>query len=239
MATEKEKKGLDIGKPRWKMMEVTIKGTAPLAMQNRPKSVIENLSRKDNGLPPIKYKSSDWRRFLDSIHWIDEEKKPDTLNDNITDEEYKEQFKNILEESKRIGEPLFYIPTEAFKESICKGAKRDGIIGKKDMPRGWFIILGDKAPITFSSVEMEKSPTINKNDQKKPMVISVYSKFNDWETKLKIHYNENLVSAENLINMIVSTGMSTGVLARRVELSFGKYGTYTVTDMSKYTLNNK
>ena len=31
------------------------------------------------------------------------------------------------------------------------------------MPRGWFIILGDKAPITFTDVEMEKVPTVNKN----------------------------------------------------------------------------
>lgn len=106
------------------------------------------------------------------------------------------------------------------------------------MPRGWFIILGDKAPITFTDVEMEKVPTVNKNGGGKTMVVSVYSKFNGWGTKLKIHYNENIISAENLINMIVSTGMSTGVLARRMELSFGKYGSYTVSDMSTYSLSN-
>lgn len=58
MATKTESKQL-VFAPRWKHLTVTIKGEAPLAMQNRPQSVIENLRRKDNGLPVIKYKNSD------------------------------------------------------------------------------------------------------------------------------------------------------------------------------------
>lgn len=96
--------------------------------------------------------------------------------------------------------------------------------------RGSFIILGDKAPIKFSSVEMEAVPTINKN-AKGAMVISVYPKFNNWETILKINYNEELISAENLINIICASGLSVGVLARRTELSFGKYGTFTASQV--------
>lgn len=228
MATKTESKQL-VFAPRWKHLTITIKGEAPLAMQNRPQAVIENLRRKDNGLPVIKYKSSDWRRFIDSIHWIDESKKPNTLDDSITEEQYQEQFNTLLKESEKTGEPLFYIPTEAFKESICSGAYRNGIAKDKVSMRGSFIILGDKAPIKFSSVEMEAVPTINKN-AKGAMVISVYSKFNDWETKLKINYNEELISAENLINIICASGLSVGVLARRTELSFGKYGTFKATE---------
>ena len=228
MATKTESKQL-VFAPRWKHLTITIKGEAPLAMQNRPQAVIENLRRKDNGLPVIKYKNSDWRRFIDSIHWIDESKKPNTLDDSITEEQYQEQFNTLLKESEKIGEPLFYIPTEAFKESICSGAYRNGIAKDKVSMRGSFIILGDKAPIKFSSVEMEAVPTINKN-AKGAMVISVYSKFNDWETKLKINYNEELISAENLINIICASGLSVGVLARRTELSFGKYGTFKATE---------
>lgn len=199
-------------------------------MQNRPQSVIENLRRKDNGLPVIKYKNSDWRKFIDSIHWIDESKKPNTLDDSITEDQYQEQFNNLLKESEETGEPLFYIPTEAFKESICSGAYRNGITKDKVSMRGSFIILGDKAPIKFSSVEMEAVPTINKN-AKGAMVISVYPKFNNWETILKINYNEELISAENLINIICASGLSVGVLARRTELSFGKYGTFTASQV--------
>lgn len=218
--------------PRWKNLIVTIKGLSPLAMRNRPQSTIENLRRKDNGLPTINYKSSDWRRFIDSIHWIDESKKPNTLDDSITEEQYEEQFNKLLEESEKTGEPLFYIPTEAFKESICSGAYRNGISKDKVSMRGSFIIIGDKAPISFSSVEMEAVPTINKN-AKGAMVISVYSKFNDWETTLKINYNEELISAENLINIICASGLSVGVLARRTELSFGKYGTFTASQVKQ------
>lgn len=218
--------------PRWKNLTVTIKGLSPLAMQNRPQSVIENLKRKDNGLPVINYKSSDWRRFIDSIHWINESKKPNTLDDSITEEQYKEQFDKLLKESEKTGEPLFYIPTEAFKESICSGAYRNGIAKDKVSMRGSFIIRGDKAPISFSSVEMETTPTINRN-AKGAMVISVYSKFNDWETQLKINYNDEIISAENLINVICASGLSVGVLARRTELSFGKYGTFTASQVKQ------
>lgn len=218
--------------PRWKNLTVTIKGLSPLAMQNRPQSVIENLKRKDNGLPTINYKSSDWRRFIDSIHWIDESKKPNTLDDSITEEQYKQQFDKLLQESEKTGEPLFYIPTEAFKESICSGAYRNGIAKDKVSIRGSFIIRGDKAPISFSSVEMESVPTINRN-ARGAMVISVYSKFNDWETQLKINYNDEIISAENLINVICASGLSVGVLARRTELSFGKYGTFTASQVKQ------
>lgn len=229
MATKTESKQL-VFAPRWKHLTVTIKGETPLAMQNRPQSVIENLRRKDNGLPVIKYKNSDWRRFIDSIHWIDESKKPNTLDDSITEDQYQEQFNNLLKESEETGESLFYIPTEAFKESICSGAFRNGIAKDKVSMRGSFIILGDKAPIKFSSVEMEAVPTKNKN-AKNAMVVSVYSKFNNWETTLKINYNEELISAENLINIICASGLSVGVLARRTELSFGKYGTFTASQV--------
>lgn len=218
--------------PRWKNLTVTIKGLSPLAMQNRPQSTIENLRRKDNGLPTINYKSSDWRRFIDSIHWINESKKPNTLDDSITEEQYEEQFNKLLEESEKTGEPLFYIPTEAFKESICSGAYRNGIAKDKVSMRGSFIIMGDKAPISFSSVEMETAPTINRN-ARGAMVISVYSKFNDWETQLKINYNDEIISAENLINVICASGLSVGVLARRTELSFGKYGTFTASQVKQ------
>lgn len=218
--------------PRWKNLTVTIKGLSPLAMQNRPQSVIENLKRKDNGLPVINYKSSDWRKFIDSIHWINESKKPNTLDDSITEEQYKEQFDKLLKESEKTGEPLFYIPTEAFKESICSGAYRNGIAKDKVSMRGSFIIRGDKAPISFSSVEMETTPTINRN-ARGAMVISVYSKFNDWETQLKINYNDEIISAENLINVICASGLSVGVLARRTELSFGKYGTFTASQVKQ------
>lgn len=232
MATKQDKESLMTFAPRWKVMEVTIKGESPLAMQCRPTSVIDNLNRKDNGLPVIKYKSSDWRRFIDSIHWIDETKKPNTLDDNITEEQYESEFNKLIEQSKETKEPLFYIPCEAFKESICKGSYRNGITKDMVSMRGAFIIMHEKAPIEFTSVEMEKVPTINKN-AKGAMVVSVYSKFNDWSTKLKIRYNEELLSAENLINIICAAGLSVGVLARRTELSFGKYGTYTATEVRK------
>lgn len=218
--------------PRWKQIEVTIKGEAPLAMQNRPQSVLDNLNRKDNGLPVIKYKTSDWRKFLDSIHWIDNSKKPNTLDNTITEEQYEEIFSKILQESQEKNEPLFYIPTEAFKESIISGAFRNGMCKDKVSIRGHFIIRGDKAPITFSKIEMEKVPTINRN-AKGATVISVYSKFYDWETKLKIHYNEEFLSPSVLINMICAAGLSTGVLARRTELSFGKYGTFVAKEVKQ------
>lgn len=233
MATKKEDNTKEIKfENRWKSLEVTITGIAPLAMQNRPVGTILNLSRKDNGLPTIKYKTSDMRRFIDSIHWIDESKKPDTLDDKYDDTYYEREFKRLVDEAEETGKPLFYIPCEAFKESICKGAYRSDMVKDKVSARSWFIIRGDKAPITYSKVEKECVPTINKN-AKNAMVISVYSKFYDWETKLNIDYNEALVSAENLLAMICVSGLAVGVLARRTELSFGKYGTYTVKNATK------
>lgn len=214
--------------PRWKRLNVVIEGTSPLAMQSRPDYIIDNLRRKDNGLPQIKYKNTDWRRFIDSIHWIDNSIKPNTLNDTITEEQYEKQFNEIVETSIKEHKPIFYIPTEAFKESIVTGAYRSGISKDKVSIRGSFIIRGEKSPIEFSKVEMETAPSINRN-AKGALVVAVYSKFYDWKTKLSIDYNEDIISAENLINMICQAGLCVGVLARRTELSFGKYGTYTAT----------
>ena len=67
MAAIKETSGeaVTLSPIKWRVAEFVIGGVdgTPLAMQNRPTSVIDNLNRKDNGLPQIKYKSSDWRRL--------------------------------------------------------------------------------------------------------------------------------------------------------------------------------
>lgn len=219
-------------KPHWNHIEVKIVGTTPLIMQAIPPTVIENLSRKDNGLTPIKYKTSDWRRYIDSIHWIDINQKPQTLDSNKTDEELEAEFNALIKKYGETGEKLFYIPAEAFKETIIKGASRNDIIGNKDgrSLRGSFLVVGDMCPIDFTKVEMEKTCTINKNTTSKVRVVAVYSKFYDWSTTLKINYNDDNISAQSLIDMIIASGLSVGILGRRIELNFGKYGTFTVKE---------
>lgn len=228
MATKKDEKQTITVHQNWKMMTVEIQGIEPLAMQARPASVIENLRRKDNGLKQEKFISSDMRRFIDSMHWLDGSKKPNTLDINMKDDEYREIFYKLVEDSKEKNEPLFYIPCEAIKESICKGAYRNGVTKDIVSTRSMFMILGDKAPITFDNVEMEAVPTVNKNAVGKPMVISIYSKFTNWKTTLNITYNEFQITPDALVEMITLGGMSIGVLARRPELSFGKYGVFKV-----------
>ena len=185
MAILKEKDGeqVTLTPIKWRVAEFTIGGVdgTPLAMQNRPASVIDNLSRKDNGLPTVKYPMSDARRFIDSIHWVSNNK-PDTLDENKTDEELLTEFNNLVSS----GEAKFGIPTEAFKESICKGGMRNEIFKNAVVARGALFVLGEYAIIDFQNVLMEKVPTINKN-ARGAMVISVYSKFTDWKTKIKIN----------------------------------------------------
>ena len=221
-------------KPHWNHTEVEIEGTSPLAMQARPMSVIENLSRKDNGLTPIKYKTSDWRRFIDSMHWININQKPQTLDNNKTDEELEAEFNALIKKYGETGEKLFYIPSEAFKETIIKGAFRNDIIGKMEgkILRGAFLVQGEKCPIDFEAVEMEKEPTINRA-AKNAMVIGVYSKFYKWSTTLKINYNDDILSAQTLLDIMTVAGLSVGILARRTELSFGKYGTFRIKSATK------
>ena len=235
MATKKESdeqvKKLEIGH-RWKTIRLEIEGISPLAMQNRPESTMDNLRRKDNGLPKRDYKSTDWRRFIDSIHWIDDNIKPDTLDDDITEEEYQEQFIKLVKESKDTGNPLFYIPSEALKESICIGAYRNGVVKNTKVARGLFMILGDKTPFTFDNVEMEVVPTINQNSPSRPMVMSVYSKFTNWKAELLISYNETFLSPDTLMAMIELAGKSVGVLARRLDKPFGKYGAFKVAKVT-------
>lgn len=225
MATKNEDGKITLAPIKWRVAEFTIGGVdgTPLAMQNRPISVIENLSRKDNGLPTVKYPSSDARRFIDSIHWISNNK-PDTLNDNLTDEQLMEEFNRLVQS----GEAKFGIPIEAFKESIVKGAYRNDIFKNMVVARGAIFIFGEYAPLEFRQVDIERVPTVNKNAKGSPMVIAVYSKFTDWRTKIKIKYNSNIMSATELANIINAAGSSVGILARRPELSFGKYGAYEV-----------
>lgn len=227
MATKKEEGlKLTLAPIKWRVATFKIQGTdgTPLAMQCRPSSVIDNLSRKDNGLPTIKYPSSDARRFIDSMHWISNNK-PDVLDENKTDDQLMEEFNSLCEK----GEAKFGIPSEAFKESIVKGAKRAKITSDMVTMRGLFVVLGEYCEIEFDRVDIERVPTVNKNAMGNPMVISVYSKFLNWKTSVKIKYNSALISAAELANVINAAGASVGVLARRPELSFGKYGAYEVT----------
>lgn len=227
MATKKEEGlKLTLNPIKWRVATFEIQGTdgTPLAMQCRPSSVIDNLSRKDNGLPTIKYPSSDVRKFIDSMHWISNNK-PDVLDETKTDQELWDELETLLKNK----EARFGIPSEAFKESIVKGAKRAKITTDLVTLRGVLVVLGETCPIEFDTVEMEKVPTVNKNAMGNPMVISVYSKFINWKTSVKIKYNSALISAAELANIINAAGASVGILARRPELSFGKYGAYEVT----------
>lgn len=136
--------------------------------------------------------------FCDSLYWLTEKPENPTMED--------------------VQKARFGFPTVAFKSAAVDAGYQSGILAKKTTARGAFHIVEEMA-------EIEGTP-----DMREDMVrigmgtadIRYRGEFKKWSTTLKIRYNKNAISAEQIINLINVGGFACGVGEWRP----GKDGSY-------------
>ena len=118
-------------------------------------------------------------------------------------------------------DPIFGLPSVAFKAAAIRGAKSLGLV-MADM-RGAFHIEGEFVPIDGTRSMRSDMVRISHSTSD----IRFRPEFLHWRTTLPVTFNANAVSVDELLNMFHAGGFSCGVGEWRVERD-GNHGTFAV-----------
>jgi hypothetical protein len=142
---------------------------------------------------------------------------------DVISEEDKVKAKYYFTEDDKYG-----IPTRAFYNSMIRAStylfdKKQG--GMRNIKEG-VTIIGEVVPIKFKSQKVLTHWGRTSGMTKSPRKI-LRNAFYDWSVELEIQYNDNNLSAEQIINVLNWAGFHIGVGAFRKEKT-GNFGLYTV-----------
>lgn len=142
--------------------------------------------------------------------------------DQLSEEE-KVKAKFYYTENDKIG-----IPARAFFNAMIKASsylidKTDG--GMRNIKEG-VTILGDILPLKYDKTEVLTHWGRTSGIKKSPRKI-MRNAFYDWSTDLTIQFNQNQLSAEQIINVLNWAGFHIGVGGFRKEKT-GTFGSFKV-----------
>jgi hypothetical protein len=115
------------------------------------------------------------------------------------------------------------LPATCFKESMVRAVSFvDGM--PMTEARGAFFVDGDLLPLRASEPYCHKARVVLSG---KTTTIAYRACYEQWETDLAISYQEGVVTAEQIINIIELAGFAVGVGAWRPQCR-GQFGRYTI-----------
>lgn len=196
--------GVEIPEINLRTMKLTIVGDSPLivhAWSEKAKKMI--LDKQMKKATTAKEAKDPWIDFCESLYWLD------GMPDKPTEED--------------IATARFGFPACGFKAAAIDVGYQQGILAKKTTARGAFHIVGDM-------VEIKGTPTMREDMVRIGMGtadIRYRGEFKEWTAELAIRYNPNVMSAEQIINLINMGGFANGVGEWRPSKD-GSFGTFHV-----------
>lgn len=179
-----------------KVMEVTIAGDTDYKShawsEKAKKQMLDKQMKKAKQGKTAKDPEQDYR---DSLYWLD--KRGNRI-----------PVRNI--DPAKHG--MFGIRTISFKAAAVRAATDVGL--KMTDTRRAFHILGEFVPIEYGELKMDESMVIIGNGVADLRYRGV---FVDWSCKLRIQYNADLFSTEQIVNLLNTAGFGVGVGEHRVE----------------------
>ena len=211
MATKKTD-GLVISIPviNEQVIKVRIIGETPLVVHNW--GIKAKQQMLDVMMQKAKTKKHDVKNpvedFIESLYWL--EGKPT---------EYTEEaFAEAIENGARFG-----FPSKGFKAAAVSAGYRAGLTKDKVSTNGTFYIKGDFVEIIGTPVMREDMVRVANGAPD----IRYRGMFTEWEAEIEINYNANVISAEQLINLVNYGGYACGIGESRTEKG-GDWGRYRV-----------
>lgn len=196
--------GVEIPEINLRTMKLTIVGDSSLivhAWSEKAKKMI--LDKQMKKATTAKEAKDPWIDFCESLYWLD------GMPDKPTEED--------------IATARFGFPACGFKAAAVDAGYQQGILAKKTTARGAFHIVGDM-------VEIKGTPTMREDMVRIGMGtadIRYRGEFKEWTAELTIRYNPNVMSAEQIINLINMGGFANGVGEWRPSKD-GSFGTFHV-----------
>lgn len=203
---KKDEMVMDVTIPEIKLMtmKVRVEGDSPLivhAWSEKAKKMM--LDKQMKKATTAKEAKDPWMDYCESMYWLDGMPKEPTEDD----------VKNAR----------FGFPACAFKAAAVDAGYQQGVLQKKTTARGAFHIMGDM-------VEIEGQPNMREDMVRIGMGtadIRYRGEFKKWAAELTIKYNPQVMSAEQIINLINMGGFANGVGEWRPSKD-GSYGTFHV-----------
>lgn len=194
------------------ILEVTISGITPLLVHNFGAKAIKQILDKQTGAPKTaRAKKDPFVEFRESLYVIDEKKVPKTRL------ETGGSWKYIPD--------TFGFPASGFKKAMVTACSFVEAIPKTRV-RGLVHIHGDLLPIKYGKLVM-RMDTVRIGGFNKVADIRFRGEFHDWSIKLRISYNKNAITAEQIAMLINNAGFSVGVGEWRPEKD-GSHGTFSI-----------
>jgi hypothetical protein len=115
------------------------------------------------------------------------------------------------------------LPAVAFKESMVRAVSFiDGM--PMTEARGAFFVDGDLIPLRASPPRMHRSRVVL---NRKTTSIAYRACYDEWEADLPISYQENVITVEQIINILELAGFAVGVGAWRPQCR-GQFGRFEI-----------
>lgn len=226
MAVKKETAPVDILRPEFQFVEITIVGDTPLITHNFSNKAKRQMLDAQQGKATAKKREPKipLNDFMGSLHWLTEEPKP-----GRSDEEAEEIWRNAVESGARFG-----FPTNGIKAAAAITPKRTGQkIDGTDMKASFFVAGGTEAS-TFEMAEIVGPTPIMREDMVRlngrTSDLRYRAEFTTWEIPLVVKINKHgLLSIEQVINAINTAGFAVGIGEWRPGRG-GQFGTFHVKE---------
>ena len=191
-------------------ISVRIIGETPLVVHNWSTKAKQQML--DNMMQKPKTKKHDVKNpvedFIESLYWLTE--KPA----EYTEEAYAE----AIQKGARFG-----FPSTGFKAAAVSAGYRAGLTKDKVSVFGAFHIKGDMIEIYGTPIMREDMVRVANGAPD----IRYRGMFQQWEAEIELTYNANVISAEQLINLVNYGGYACGIGEWRSEKG-GDWGRYRV-----------
>lgn len=207
---ETENKEVVLQPVKIKEVEITIKGTSPLIVNNfSTKSQQQILDSQMKVAKKEKEARNPIEDFMRACYWLTP----------MPEEFTEESFDKALKEGARFG-----FPAKGIKASIVSGAYRNKMTPDKVTLQGAFLIPEELIEIKFEELTMRQDYVRIAHGGTD---VRFRPEFKNWSMTFKMMYNENAYSLEQILNFINLGGFSCGLGEMRTEKG-GNFGSYVV-----------
>lgn len=211
-----EPKRIELPKLQIRSAKITIVGDSPLISHRwSEKAKKAMLDKQMKRAKPGKAAKNPIQDFLDSMYWMDESKRVMAENDDEMPD---------LEGHK------FGFPAIAFKAAAVDACSHiDGVT--KVEARGAFHIDAEL-------VEIEGTPSMREDMVRIAMGtadIRYRGEFKTWKATFVVRYNENVLSLEQIVNIVNTAGFAVGIGEWRPQKdgSYGMFHVATAEDLAR------
>lgn len=196
-------KEVQILKPNITRVVITVEGLTPLLQNRFSEDSVEQIKAKQAKAAKVGKEARDpEHEFANSMH--------------------------VVESAN--GTPGIYgHPSTGFKTALGSAWTRFGGERSAKGLKGALSIEKPLVPIEGPPPEMAEDPV---KIPRGPWTVAYRAKFWPWRVKLPITFDENFISTEQLVNLMITAGFSVGVGAWRPE-NGGDHGQFRVTDVQE------